>query len=103
MLAFTSIDGQFMRWTGPVPKNLTSPTATEQQEKRRVDRLLDDDERGGDVDMEERGEDIGDEDEDEGDWIVDDDGDYGVDEPKWGKGRTEVGTSISEWRCAGAS
>lgn len=92
MLAFTSVDGKFMRWTAPVPKNLASPTATEQQEKRRVDRLLDDDDNGrGDVDMDDRGEDLGDEDDEGGDWIVDDEGDYGVDDGKWGKGRTEVG------------
>ena len=97
MLAFTALDGKFVRWSNPVPKTYASPTATEQQEKRRVDRLLDDDDaRGADVDMEERGEDLGDEDGDEADWIVDDEGDYGVDDSKWGKGRTEVGESESE-------
>lgn len=67
------------------------------QEKKRVDRLLDDFD-GDDVDMEDRGEevdlDLDAEDglggEAEGDWIVDDEGDYG-EEKKWGKGRQEVG------------
>jgi len=41
--------------------------------------------------MEEKGEDLGEDLAD--DWIVDDDGGYGVDdeEKKWGNGRTEVG------------
>ena len=94
LIAYTALDGQFTRWTDPVPKNLTSPVATEQQEKRRVDRLLDDDD--GDVEMDDRAEDLGDgEDGEEGYWIVDDEGDYGADDVKWGKGRTEVGMSRS--------
>ena len=57
---------------------------------RKIDNLLDDD-FGNDEDMEEKGEDLGDDVGD--DWIVDDDGGYGVDdeEKRWGNGRTEVG------------
>lgn len=101
LLAFTSIDGNFTRWTGAVPKGSPSPVTTDAQEQRRVERMLDEDgdDAGDDVDMDmdERGEDLGEDEGDAGDWIVDDDGAYAVDDAKWGKGRTEVG------ECRGGS
>lgn len=92
LIAFTSLDGSFHRWTSPVPADLPSPIATEAQQAKKLDRLLDD-EFGDDEDMEERGEDLVEDLAD--DWIVDDDGGYGADdgEKAWGKGRTEVGES----------
>jgi chromosome transmission fidelity protein 4 len=93
LLAFTSIDGSFHRWRDPISKDLPSPTATEAQQAKKLDRILDDLSDGGDI--EEKGENLDDEFGD--DWIVDDDnGVYGAaaeTEEKWGAGRTEVG----EW------
>ena len=90
LLAFTSLDGSFQRWTDPIPSNLPSPVTSDAAQAKKIERLLDDD-FGEDEDMEEKGEDLGEDLAD--DWIVDDDGAYGVDdqEKKWGAGRTEVG------------
>lgn len=99
LLAFTADDGTFSRWQGPVSSDQPSPFASEVQEQKRVERLLDDfpDDDGDDVDMEDRGEELDVDLDDpgaegEGDWIVDDRGDYEV-EKQWGKGRQEVGAS----------
>jgi chromosome transmission fidelity protein 4 len=103
LLAYTTIAGTFTRWTDPIPSELPSPTTTEAAQAKKLEKILDDDfgfgEEDGDLDMEERGEDLfGDMEaerglEGEDDWIVDDDGGYGKDEgeERWGKGRTEVG------------
>lgn len=96
------MDGSFSRWTAPIPSDLPSPFATEVQENKRVERLLDD--FGDDIDMEDRGEDadldlddfLGDEVDVADDWIVDDEGDYG-NEKKYGKGRQEVGKLLLIW------
>lgn len=88
------MDGSYTRWASPIPSDQPSPFATEVQEKKRVEKLLDD--FGDDIDMEDVGEDAdGEEGEDldvADEWIVDDEGDYGV-EQKYGKGRQEVGRS----------
>ncbi|OCF45863.1 chromosome transmission fidelity protein 4 [Kwoniella heveanensis CBS 569] len=94
-IAYTSLDGSFNRWTNPIPTGHPDPFSSEQQEAKRLEKLLDDDEGedGGDLDMEEKGEDLGDDDlfGDDG-WIIDDEGGYGNDddEKKWTSGRTEV-------------
>ncbi|ORY30355.1 hypothetical protein BCR39DRAFT_529347 [Naematelia encephala] len=89
LIAFTSLGGSFHRWTNPVPADLPSPIATEAQQAKKIERLLDD-EFGDDVDLEDQGEELADDLAD--DWIVDDEGIYGADddEKKWGTGRQEV-------------
>jgi chromosome transmission fidelity protein 4 len=93
LLAFTAFDGSFTRWTSPIPSNLPSPTISDDVQAKTVDRLLDDGFDDEDLNIEERGEDIGD------DWIVDDDGGAYIagDEEEIGYkgGRREVGKSIS--------
>lgn len=103
MLAFTSTDGTFHRWSTPVPKSQPSPIATEAQVAKRIERILDDDfpagqDLFGDEDIAEQGEDILDEEgEDDDGWIVDDEGGYGAndDEKRFRSGKTEVGESPS--------
>ncbi|OWZ76111.1 chromosome transmission fidelity protein 4 [Cryptococcus neoformans Tu401-1] len=95
LLGFTSLDGSFHRWKEPIPSEFPDPYTSEAAQAKKLDRLLDD-EFPDDDDIEERGEDIGDEDIfGDDNWIVDDDGNLGGyggydDEKKWGKGRTEV-------------
>ncbi|WRT64744.1 uncharacterized protein IL334_001678 [Kwoniella shivajii] len=96
LIAYTSLDGSFCRWTKPIPADLPNPFTSEKEEAKNLDKLLDD-EFGDDLemDMEEKGEDLDDAERDTfGDdgWIVDDDGGYGKDddERKWTSGRTEV-------------
>lgn len=93
LLAFTSLDGSFHRWTEPVPSPLPSPITSDAVHAKKIERLLDDN-FGDDEDMDEKGEDLVDDLAD--DWIVDDDGGYGAndEEKKWGPGRTEVGESL---------
>lgn len=97
LLAFTDLEGSFHRWADPIPSDLPSPITSEAVQARRIEKLLDD-EFGDEEDMEEKGEDLGDNGED--DWIVDDDGGYGEDdgEKKRGAGRTEVGKWPSQRR-----
>ncbi|WWC86877.1 uncharacterized protein L201_001756 [Kwoniella dendrophila CBS 6074] len=101
LIAYTSLDGSFHRWTNPIPSGLPNPYSTEKEEAKKLDKLLDDEFGEDEIDMEEKGEDLDDNDNDNdlfGDdgWIVDDeDGKptgYGKDdeERKWGSGRTEV-------------
>lgn len=88
LIAFTTMDGSFSRWTDPVPSSLPSPITSEAVSAKKLDKLLDD-EFGDedDLDLEDRGEDLAD------DWIVDDDGTYLAEDDGYkGKaGRTEVG------------
>lgn len=90
LVTFTAMDGSFTRWTDPVPSSLPSPITSDTVQAKKLDKLLDD-EFGDDddLDLEDRGEDLGD------DWLVDDDGGYREEETekKWSNGRTEVGTS----------
>ncbi|WWC59498.1 uncharacterized protein I303_102054 [Kwoniella dejecticola CBS 10117] len=98
LIAYTSLDGSFHRWSNPIPDNLPNPYSTAREEAKNLDKLLDDEFGDDEVDMEEKGEDL---DHDENDlfgddgWIVDDVGGgqgYGKDddERKWSNGRTEV-------------
>lgn len=91
LLVFTSLDGSFSRWKDPIPASLPSPVTSEAVAAKDLDKLLDDEFGEDDVDMEEKGEELGDDLAD--DWIVDDDGAYGGDddERRFTKGRTEVG------------
>ncbi|WVQ98084.1 hypothetical protein IAU59_005206 [Kwoniella sp. CBS 9459] len=95
LIAYTSLDGSFNRWTNPIPAGHPDPFSSEQQEAKRLEKLLDDDEAedGQDLDMEDKGEDLVDDDlfGDDG-WIVDDEGGFGQDddEKKWTSGRTEL-------------
>ncbi|WVQ83266.1 hypothetical protein IAT38_005405 [Cryptococcus sp. DSM 104549] len=96
LLAYTDLSGAFHRWAAPIPVELPDPYSTEADKAKKLDRLLDDEfgDDGDDADdIEEKGEDLGDDDlfGDDG-WIVDDDGTYAKDEgeKKWGTGRTEV-------------
>lgn len=97
LLGFTSLDGSFHRWKEPIPSELPDPYTSEAARAKELEKLLDDNFPDDDDDIEERGEDIGDEDMfGDDNWIVDDDGNFGGyggddDEKKWGKGRTEVG------------
>nr|XP_031860604.1 uncharacterized protein CI109_003935 [Kwoniella shandongensis]KAA5527676.1 hypothetical protein CI109_003935 [Kwoniella shandongensis] len=95
LIAYTSLDGSFHRWTNPIPADLPDPYTSEAVQAKNLDRLLDDEfgEEAVDDDIDEKGEDL----EDDGlfgddGWIVDDDGGYGKDddEKKWASGRTEV-------------
>ncbi|KAE8539030.1 hypothetical protein D1P53_005400 [Cryptococcus gattii VGV] len=96
LLGFTSLDGSFHRWKEPIPSELPDPYTSEAARAKELEKLLDDNFPDDDEDIEERGEDIGDEDIfGDDNWIVDDDGNFGGyggddDEKKWGKGRTEV-------------
>nr|XP_019008454.1 chromosome transmission fidelity protein 4 [Kwoniella pini CBS 10737]OCF47235.1 chromosome transmission fidelity protein 4 [Kwoniella pini CBS 10737] len=99
LIAYTSLDGSFHRWSNPIPDNLPNPYSTAREEAKNLDKLLDDEFGDDEVDMEDKGEDL---DNDENDlfgddgWIVDDEdgvkGAYGKDddERKWSNGRTEV-------------
>ncbi|WVR04655.1 hypothetical protein IAU60_001666 [Kwoniella sp. DSM 27419] len=96
LIAYTSLDGSFHRWSKPIPSDLPDPFTSETEQAKKLEQLLDDEfgDDMGDLDMEEKGEDLGDDDlfGDDG-WIVDDqEGAYGKDddERKWNKGRTEV-------------
>ncbi|KAK8847432.1 hypothetical protein IAR55_005290 [Kwoniella newhampshirensis] len=95
LIAYTSLDGTFHRWTNPIPTDLPDPFTSEAVQAKNLDRLLDDEfgDEELDEDIQEKGEDL----EDDGlfgddGWIVDDDGGYGKDddEKKWAVGRTEV-------------
>lgn len=95
LLAFTTVDGSYNRWTDPVPSDLASPYLSDAAQAKRVEKLLDDGIFGDDDDgdLEDKGEDLGD-DLMEDDWIIDDDGAYaGAEddgEAKWTAGKTEV-------------
>ncbi|KAL1411681.1 DNA polymerase alpha accessory factor Mcl1 [Vanrija albida] len=95
LLAFTTVDGSYNRWADPVPSDLPSPYLSEAAQAKRVEKLLDDGIFGDDDDgdLEDKGEDLGD-DLMEDDWIIDDDGAYaGAEddgEAKWTAGKTEV-------------
>jgi len=94
LIAFTTLEGGFVRWKSPIPTALPDPVSTEAVSAKNLDKLLDD-EFGDDVDedMEDKGEDVDDLFGEGGDdWIVDDDGGYGVEDgEKTRGGRTEVG------------
>jgi chromosome transmission fidelity protein 4 len=101
LLAFVGMDGSFSQWKAPIPADLPSPFASEVQEKRRVEKLLDD--FGDDMDLDDRGEDadadldldldLGEDLEGEDGWLDNDVDDYRA-EPKYGKGRQEVGKCL---------
>lgn len=61
LLGFTSLDGSFHRWKEPIPSEFPDPYTSEAAQAKKLDKLLDD-EFPDDDDIEERGEDIGDED-----------------------------------------
>jgi len=94
LIAFTTLEGGFVRWTSPIPSSHPDPVSTEAVTAKKLDKLLDD-EFGEDVDddMEDKGEDVDDLFGEGGDdWIVDDDGGYGAEDgEKTRGGRTEVG------------
>jgi chromosome transmission fidelity protein 4 len=96
MVAATTTEGHYVKWTSPVPSSLPDPVITEAAHAKNLDKLLDDDFGDGDEDMEDRGDDLDDlHDLGGDDWIVDDDGAYGVEDgEKTRGGRTEVG----KWR-----
>jgi chromosome transmission fidelity protein 4 len=97
MIAFTSLDGSFTRWTSPIPAGHPDPVKTEEASAKALDRLLDDD-FGDDLDedMEDKGEDVDDMIGEADDWIVDDDGLYAAEDGERTRGgRTEVGKWFS--------
>ncbi|TYJ56899.1 hypothetical protein B9479_002344 [Cryptococcus floricola] len=100
LLAFTSLDGSFHRWSDPISNDLADPVSDDETRQRKFEQLLDDEFGDDDGEIQEKGEDLGD-DELFGDdaWIVDDDGKYtgyGKDEEDKPKGRTAVGISRAQ-------
>jgi len=93
LIAATTTEGHYVKWTGPIPSSLPDPVITEAARAKNLDKLLDDDFGDGDEDMEDRGDDLDDlHDLGGDDWIVDDDGAYGAEDgEKTRGGRTEVG------------
>lgn len=93
LIAATTTEGHYVKWAGPIPSSLPDPVITEAAHAKKLDKLLDDDFGDGDEDMEDRGDDLDDlHDMGGDDWIVDDDGAYGVEDgEKTRGGRTEVG------------
>jgi chromosome transmission fidelity protein 4 len=80
MIAFTTSNGWFNRWTEPVSAEFASPFLSDADLAKKTDKLLDDDLFGDDegIDLEEMGEEIGEEMGD--DWLVDDDGAFAEDD-----------------------
>ncbi|BEJ14934.1 hypothetical protein CspHIS471_0407010 [Cutaneotrichosporon sp. HIS471] len=90
-IAFTTSNGWFNRWTEPVPADFASPFLSDAELAKKTDKMLDDDLFGEDegIDLDEVGEELGDEVGD--DWIVDDDGAFAEDDGEATRGgRTQV-------------
>ncbi|WVQ75997.1 hypothetical protein IAR50_005633 [Cryptococcus sp. DSM 104548] len=100
LLAFTSLDGSFHRWSDPISSDLADPVSDDVARQKKLDKLLDDDFGDDDGEIQEKGEDLGDDDLFGDDaWIVDDDGKYigyGKDEEEKPRGRTAVAVSRAQ-------
>ncbi|KLT43277.1 WD40 repeat-like protein [Cutaneotrichosporon oleaginosum] len=91
LIAFTTENGWFNRWSEPVGPEFASPFLSDADLAKKADKLLDDDLFGDDavVDFDEVGEELGDDLGD--DWLVDDDGAFAEDDAEVTRGgRTQV-------------